>query len=152
MREGYAAVGYVDVLYFENGELKRKQTFKNRLTYHAVATSARLWLGESLPTPTKIVLGTGTPPPPLEGPTFDDTELWNPDPATERRCDIRTTFLTFQTEFGVNFRQGELTGTVYTEAGLFDDEGNMWAHAIVNIDQAPTESAVLLWKIQHIGD
>lgn len=152
MNESARATGYVEVRYYENGELKRSQTFKNRLTYHAIATAARMWLGELVPTPTKIVLGTGTPPPPLTGPSFDDTALWNADPSTERTCDIRTTFLTFQTEFGVNYTQGELSGTVYTEAGLFDDAGNMWAHVVVNIDQQPTETAVMLWKIQHSVD
>lgn len=153
MRDQATAIGYVQVVYLnESGDVVRTKTFKNRLTYYAVSSAARLWLGEYVPTPTRIVLGTGAPTPPLTGPSVDDTALWTADATTERACDIRTTFLTFYTEFGVNYTQGELTGTVYTEAGLFDEDGNMWAHAIIEVDQQATETAVVLWKVQHVGN
>lgn len=146
------AIGVVEVSYYRDGKLTRRDTFKNRLTFHAVSSSARLWVGESVLTPSYIVLGTGTPPPPLEGPTPDDTALWAPDPTTQRNCDVKTTFLATTSEFGVNYDQGEIAGVKYTEAGLFDDAGNMWAHVMVNIEQDETETAVVLWKILHVGN
>jgi hypothetical protein len=168
--EHASATGYVEVLTFDGprptlDELHRiiydgaqherlvsHIPSKNRLSNYAVGSSAALWVGQSVITPSKIKLGVGTPPAPLTGPLTTDIDCWTPVEATARDCDVVTTFLTIYSEYGITYDVGELVGQgPFTEALLYDVSGNAWAHVLLAtpLSQAANQTIVLLWKVQH---
>lgn len=126
--------------------------YKNRLTNYSVEAGARLWVDKFVKTPNTITLGTGSPPGGQDGPLATDTALWTEDATTEKTVDIKTTFMTIYSEFGATYQTTEINGTQYTEAGLFDADGNMWAHAIIDINKTSSQTATVLWKVKHEGN
>lgn len=165
--EGAAHIGWCHALVFDGdfpswneirrivyqGEthdrLVRHEVYKNRLNDRALAGSAKLWVDQYVKTPAKIKLGTGAPTPPQTGPLTTDEDCWTPDNTTERTCDVKTTFLTIYSEYGVTYATTELNDTDYTEALLMDEDGNAWAHAIINFSKNSNQTAVVLWKVTH---
>jgi hypothetical protein len=63
---------------------------------------------------------------------------------------VKTTFLTVYAEYGVTYQTNEINDVTYTEAGLYDADGTMWAHAIISLFKATAtpQTANVLWKIQ----
>jgi hypothetical protein len=168
VNETTTAIGYCNVLTFEGerpswdailryvhgvgdapSNLVRHVEYKNRLNQRAVAASAGFWVDRYVKTPSRIKLGTGVPPAGTTGPLATDEDCWTPDNATLKECDVKTTFLSIYSEYGVTYETGEFNGTTYTEALLTDEDGNAWAHAVVNLTKTSTQQAVCLWKIAH---
>lgn len=171
INERASAIGYCHALTFEGerpswetimryvheldgapANLVAHHVYKNRLNDRAVAASAAFWVDNYVKTPSRIKLGTGAPPSGQTTPLSTDEDCWTPDNATERECDVKTTFLTIYSEYGITYDTGELNGVTYTEALLYDEDGNAWAHAIINFTKTATQTGVVLWKIQHVGN
>lgn len=125
---------------------------KNRLNNRAVAGSAKLWVDQYVKTPAKIKLGTGAPPTGQTTPLTTDQDCWTPDNTTLRTCDVKDTFLTVYSEYGITYAQADINDVSYTEALLTDVDGLAWAHAIVALTKTSSQTAAVLWKIQMIGN
>jgi hypothetical protein len=146
------ATGFVTVEVYEAGRLVSSVEYKNRLTNHAVASAAKLWVDQYVKTPSRIRLGTGAPTPPQTKPLATDTSCWTPDNATLKVCDVKATFLTTYSEFIVSYAQGEANDVSYTEATLEDEDGNVWAHAIVSATKTSGQTMAIIWKVRHEGN
>lgn len=148
--ERATAIGYVEVTFSDGTAI----TAKNRLTDHARASLAALTVGEFVKTPSRIVLGVGAPTAPFTGPTPDDTALWVEVSDTRRTVDVKSTFLTYTSEFGVTYDTGEVNDVDFTEAGLEDADGVMWAHVMFEmpIRKNALQTMSVRWKILHVGN
>jgi hypothetical protein len=153
IEENATATGYVTVeVRDETGRLVSEQTFKNRLTNHAVACAARLWVDQYVKTPSRIRLGTGSPPSPQTKPLATDTSCWTPANDTLKSVDVKATFLTTYSEFIVSYGQNEANDLQYTEATLEDEDGNVWAHAIISAAKTSGQTMAVIWKVRHEGN
>lgn len=173
LNESATSTGYVEVLTFDGprptlDELHRivydgaqherlvsRCTSKNRLNDYAISSSASMWVGQFVVTPSKIKLGVGAPPSGQSGPLTTDSDCWTPAVGTERDCDVVTTFLSIYSEYGITYDVGELVGQgPFTEALLYDVNGNAWAHVAfaTPVSQAANQTLVILWKAQHSGN
>lgn len=140
---------YVHELGDAPSNLVAHDVYKNRLNQRAVAASASMWVDRYVKTPSYIKLGTGSPPGGTTTPLTTDEDCWTPDNATERECDVKTTFLSVYSEYGITYDTGELVDTPYTEALLYDADGLAWAHAIISFNKSATQTGAILWKILH---
>lgn len=156
------AIGYVHALVFDGpapdlDTIRRiaysgdAGVYKNRLTDYAVSAAAGLWVDEYVLTPSAICLGTGTPPVGTTEPLSSDEALWQADNTTLKVCDVKAVFMTVYSEYAVTYSTGEANDVDYTEAGLFDADGNLWAHVKLNLRKSATQTAVVLWKVMHQG-
>jgi len=130
-------------------DLVAHETFRNRLSDHALSSMAKLMVGEYVKLPAKIKLGTGSPPAGQTTPLTTDSDCWTPDNTTVKSLDLITTFLSVYAEFGVTYATTEANGVTYTEALLYDEDGTSWAHVIINFSKtsATPKTGVVLWKI-----
>lgn len=79
-------------------------------------------VGTSLPGPDRIALGTGTG---TTGP--GDTALFAEVALTRKTCAYRDVITDYYAEFVTQYQSTDPAGT-FTEEGLFDAAGNLWAH------------------------
>lgn len=142
-------LAYTDELH---PQLTEKRLFKNTLTDYAVQAAAGLWVDKYVKTPSRIVLGTGQAPIGQTDPLPSDEALWTIDATTDRVCDVRDVFMAVYSEYGITYQTTELDpATTYTEAGLLDADGKLWAHVKLNLTKTSTQTAVILWKVYHQG-
>ena len=123
---------------------------KNQVTDYAASALAKWLIGQNntgqnpvLP-PQYMELGTGTGTP---APT--DTNLFTPVTATSQRCATFT-----NPSAGIAQWTSQYFGPVnnagnYTEEGLFDANGNLWAHLVeaVTITQGLATTIVWQWTV-----
>lgn len=77
--------------------------------------------------PTQIILGTGS-----GVPTVNDSALFSPVSATLKTCEyLQTNLYSHLAYFGHTFNSSDPAGT-FTEMGLQDTNGNLWAHSLLN--------------------
>lgn len=119
---------------------------ENQVTDYAASAIAKWLIGigntgyASVPSPQYTELGTGT-----GTPSAIDTNLFAPVTATNQRC------ATFDNP-SANVAQwtSQYFGTVnnagsYTEEGLFDQNGNLWAHLMEAVTITVGLSTTILW-------
>lgn len=164
MDDIFNAIGTVHVVKRDlAGNTVFEHTFKNQLTTYARQTSAGLWVGNLLPTPTLIAVGTGSPTPPATSTSSADIALWTEMAGTRKTLDYATTFLQYYSQYAVSYDQSSAIGTVnggnptglitLTEAGLFDVNGNMWSHVLMNGVTHDNQSTLSIqWQILHNGN
>jgi hypothetical protein len=146
------AIGYVRIIVQESdGSLVSDTLHKNTLTNFAKNASAQMWTGTVLATPTKIELGNGAPTPPLVTTDPTDTNLWAPVSATMKSCDFTTVWMSYYSQYSVTYQTTDAVGT-WTECGLFDANGNMWSHVVLNnFIKLNTQTVTVQWQIQHLA-
>ncbi len=123
---------------------------KNQVTNYAASAVAQWLTGKNNsgfspvlpPAYTELGTGTGTPSP-------TDTNLFTPVTATNQWCATFT-----NPSAGVAQWTSQYFGTInnagsYTEEGLFDANGNLWAHLVeaVTITQGLATTIVWQWTV-----
>lgn len=159
------AIGMVRVIKRDakTGEVILDKTFKNQITNYARSQAAALWAGQSVPVPSKIAVGTGSPPSGQTGPTASDTALWNEISGSRKQIDYAQTWLGFYTQYSVTYQQTEVLGTItqqnptgqitLTEAGLFDSTGGLWAHVMLSgVTHDNTSTLSIQWYVLQQGN
>jgi hypothetical protein len=159
MNDYMNAIGTVRVVKHDlAGNMIYEQTFKNQLTNYARQTSATLWTGVIVDTPTLIAVGTGSG---TISPT--DLTMWTELAGTRVGLDYATTFLQYYSQFAVHYDQtaalAPITGPnptgliTISEAGLFDIDGNMWSHvALSGVTHDNQSTLSVVWQILHNGN
>lgn len=92
--------------------------------------------------PDRIALGTGT-----ATPAPADTVLGSETTGTRKVCSIKQVYGSYYAQFITQYQTGDPRGN-FTEAGLFDAAGNLWAHVLLNLNLASGQIATVQWKIQ----
>ncbi len=136
------------------GRFVLRRTFHNTLTNYARATVAK-WLvavatnigqGALLP-PDRIALGTGT-----GTPAQTDTALWLETASTRKVNSSRQVVSGYYAQYLTQYQTTDPAGT-FTESGLFDAAGNLWAHvSLGNVSKSATQVLTIQWKIQVKGN
>lgn len=163
--DAITAVGSVRVIKRDarTGEVIFDEVFKNQITNFARGQAAALWAGQIVPVPSMIAVGTGSPPQGQTGTTANDTALWNECPGSRKQIDYAQPWLGYYTQYSVTYQQTEVLGTItqqnmtgqitLTEAGLFDVNGNMWAHVMLNnVTHDNTSTLSIQWMVLQQGN
>lgn len=129
---------------------KRKYINKNKVTNYALNYIAQILSSAAvlpLVFPSKMELGTGA-----GTPSGSDTNLWTPSAPTMKACSNIQLYLSNYAQFITTWLTSDpITGT-WTEAGLFDEKNNLWAHIASNITVNAGEMLVGQWQIQIVGN
>lgn len=146
-----------DVIFkvFDEKTLKLKRQFKQK---NKVMDYARSYLvsamiagdgSQTLYFPSKMELGTGT-----GTPLGNDTDLWNPVAGTMKQCSNIQQYLTFYAQYVTTWLTTDPIQNTWTEIGLFDANGNLWAHSAItsNLTINSGEMLVAQWQVQIIGN
>jgi hypothetical protein len=128
-------------------EIKRQYKEHNKVTNYARGYMAQILtnaVNGSLVLPSMIELGTGT-----GTPLATDADLWSPATVTLVSCTGIQVYLNYYAQFITTWQPNTITGT-YTEVGLKDANGNLWAHAAItsNLTVNSGEQLVCQWQIQ----
>lgn len=102
----------------------------------------------SAPPPTQIGAGTGagTPSP-------SDTALWAPIAGTQRVCDDIMVTQGYYAQYNITYgANGTDPLGPYTEVGLFDANGNLWAHAAINEYLSTGQTLTIQWMVLMQAD
>jgi hypothetical protein len=101
--------------------------------------------------PTRIALGNGSPTPPRTAPDPTDTALWAEVAGTRKVCAARQVSQGYYAQFTVVWTVNDPRGT-FTEAGLLDDVGNLWAHvALQGVSLQTGQTLSGIWRILTKG-
>jgi hypothetical protein len=152
--DAYTATGFVRVIKQdpETGLVLFDEWFKNQLTNFARQQSAALWVGTVVQTPTKIAMGTGSPPAGQTSTTPNDTALWNELAGTRQTVNSAVVFLSYYSQYTVTYSPNTQS-TQITEAGLFDNSGNLWSHVkLTGVTWDTTASLSIIWQVLHQGN
>jgi hypothetical protein len=164
MHDIFNAIGTVLVVKRDlAGNTIFERLYKNQLTTYARQSSAGLWIGNTVATPTLIAVGTGAPTAPSTSTSSTDTALWSEFVGTRKTLDYATTFLQYYSQYAVSYDQTQAIGTVtgpnptglisLTEAGLFDANGNLWSHVMFSGVTHDNQSTLSIqWQILHNGN
>lgn len=145
-------IGEVTVIVRDKrGRFVGRWTFRNTITNYARAALAQ-WLaavstnatglGTPVLPPDRIALGTGSGTP---GTT--DAALFAETAGTRKICSIRQVYGSYYSQFIAQYQTSDPRGT-FTEAGLFDAAGNLWAHVMLNLTLITGQIATIQWKVQ----
>jgi len=157
--ESATAYGYVLISKTSESGVTTQHTFKNQLSNFARAQAAYMWVGPTaanyiVPTvPSSIQIGTGAPVAPLTNVDPTDTALWAPMGGTGTKVlDFSTVWLNYTSQYSVTYNVGEAVGA-WTEAGLFDALGNMFAHVqLIGFSKLSGDTVTVQWNVLHIGN
>lgn len=140
------------------GALIERKEYHNLVTSYALAYIAQVITGGvqasssgALALPAKMELGTGS-----GTPQVSDTALWTPSVATLQALSVSQQYLNTIAQFGATWVTGSAAQgsasvpNTWTEAGLFDANGNMWAHAPINVSVYASEYLTVQWNINFI--
>jgi hypothetical protein len=166
MDDSLQAVGTVRVVKTDiaTGAVIYDKTFKNQLTNYARQQSAALWAGAGAYVPSKISVGTGSPPFGQTGTTPNDTGLWAEVSGSRKALDYATTWLQYYTQYSCTYTQSEVLGAydavtnptssiALTEAGLWDASGQLWSHvALTGVTHDSTSQLSIIWQVLHNGN
>lgn len=130
----------------------------NVVTNQALAALAQWAIGVTnvgpgaVPFPTQMQLGTGT-----GTPSATDTGLFAPAAGTLVAITNFTVYQTFYAQFLAYWGSTTPAGN-YTEAGLLDPNGVLWAHVLLQtsgsqpyIPLQAGQTLNILWKLQFLG-
>lgn len=163
------AIGMVRVIKRDivTGEVVFDKRYKNQLTNYARAQAALAW-GQSVNNtvvmfPSKIAVGTGSPPNGQTGTTPNDTALWAELSGTRKTVDYAQQWLQYYIQYSVTYQQTEAIGTItqqnptgsisLTEAGLFDANGNLFSHVMLSgVTHDNTSTLSIQWQILMNGN
>ena len=159
------SIGHVRVVKTDpkTGLILFDEVFKNQLTYFALQQAASLWSGQFVVVPSMIAVGTGSPPADQSSTTANDITLWTELDGTRQTVDYATTWLQYYTQYSVTYMQSQAIGTIdsenptglitLTEAGLFDINGNLWSHVMLNgVTHDNTSTLSIQWQIEQQGN
>lgn len=132
-------------------EVKREFQEHNKVTNYARSYLAQVLTNSvngSLVLPSMIELGTGT-----GTPLATDIDLWSPATATLGPCSSVQVYLNYYAQYIAAWQPNTITGT-YTEVGLKDSLGNLWAHSAItsNLTVNAGEMLVCQWQVQLLGN
>lgn len=136
----------------EAGTLQFKRTAKNHntVTNYARQSLVEVMTGTApnpLPLPSQMELGTGS-----GTPAATDTDLWAPAAATMKPLSQTNVYLSYFAQYICTWQTSDPIQGTWSEIGLKDSSGNLWAHAAVNITINPGEMLVGQWQIQIVGN
>jgi hypothetical protein len=147
---GYKFVGIVNITVTDaDGNIVSEKTVHNTETNYMRQAVAQWLAGVSngiVVPPTVIGAGNGTGTP---SPT--DTSLWSPIAGTTRTVDSITLTRNYYAQFNINYQITDPTGN-YTELGLFDSNGNMWAHVSINEYKDVGQMLSVQWMVYMVAD
>jgi hypothetical protein len=132
---------------------KREHIQKNKVTNYArsyivqAMTSGDGAVGFYWPSEMELGTGTGTP-------AASDTALINPVVGTMKQCSNIQQYLTYYAQYIATWQSTDpITGT-WTEIGLFDANGNLWAHVVFTNSLVINSGEMLIaqWAIQLLGN
>lgn len=170
MMDSLNAIGHVRVIKKDRqtGEILFDQTFKNQITNYARTQMVQAWgmsVNGVVPTfPSKIAVGTGSPPSGQSGTSPNDTALWNEFSGSRLQVDYAQSWLTYYIQYSVTYDTTQVLGTVdpstnptgsinLTEAGLFDSSGNLFSHVMLNgVTHDNTSTLSIQWQILQNGN
>jgi hypothetical protein len=134
----------------ETGELVSDNTYYNTDTYFMRQAVAGWIAGTqtttTTPPPTQIGAGNG-----IGTPSPSDTALWSPIAGTQRACDSITITYGYYAQYNITYQTTDPAGA-YTEVGLFDDAGNLWAHAAINEIKSSSQTLTIQWMVLTTND
>ena len=136
----------------ETLKVVQAREYRNKINNYLLQTIIK-WLtgtansgsGALLP-PTQIQLGNGT-----GTPTAADTGLWAPITGTLKTCDFIQPYQTYYGQYSLTYQTSDPSGN-YTEVGLLDTSGKLWAHVSVNDYKSASQLYSVQWLIQAIGN
>lgn len=112
-----------------------------------VTGAAANTLGGALPYPRKIALGTGT-----GTITGNEVALFNETAGTRKATSYQRQTQDYYAEWNVNYTTSDPTGN-FTEAGLFDELGKLWAQVLLtNANKQTGQTLTVNWKWLHQGN
>jgi hypothetical protein len=168
--DGMEAIGYVRVIKrdIKTGKVIFDKLFKNQITNYARTQMVQAW-GQSvngvIPIfPSQIAVGTGNPPSGQSGTSPSDSALWNEVSGSRKQVDYAQQWLNYYIQYSVTYQQTEVIGTVdltnnpygsinLTEAGLFDANGNLFSHVMLNgVTHDNTSTLSIQWQILQNGN
>ena len=138
-------VGIVHITKRDASGVILEETSHNTETNYALSAIAQ-WLagipnwGAIIP-PSQIGAGNGS-----GTVSASDTSLWSPIAGTQRLCDSIEYTLGYYAQFSVTYGTSDPNGT-YSELGLFDANGNMWAHVSINQYKDVGQTLTAQWMI-----
>jgi hypothetical protein len=151
---GYNLVGIVEVTVRDaDGTVASKRVY-NTVTNYCRSSLAKWLSGTSTATvvpPTQIGAGNGTPPYGQTGPLPTDTALWAPISGTQRVCDQIQVSQGYYAQFNLTYQTTDPAG-FYNELGLFDANGNMWAHVAISQLKSSSQTLTVQWMIYMVAD
>jgi hypothetical protein len=151
--------GTVTLIRQKDGKIIEQVTYHNIATNYALGCMAQLLTGSVAGTngaftlPSYIELGTGVPTPPATDTASTDADLFAPtSPRTTENLSIIQTWLNTVAQYSSTWQSGLDPTISWTEAGLKDSNGNLWAHVVIN----PTivnlgELLTVQWQIQFVA-
>ncbi|UJF36625.1 hypothetical protein [Paenibacillus hexagrammi] len=157
MNNGYSLVGIVEVTVTNaDGSVESKKVY-NKITNYAKKSLAK-WLsgspntgtGAVLP-PTVIAAGNGTPPYGVTGPLATDTALWSEMTGTRKSCDQIMVTQAYYAQYNLAYQMSDPEG-YYNELGLFDANGNLWAHVAIDQYKSASQTLTIQWMVYMIAD
>ena len=92
--------------------------------------------------PTMIELGTGT-----GTPAVTDTALFTPAASTLIQCSLVNVSAASTTQFIAQYFGTTNNAGTYTEAGIFDTAGNLWAHTLISISISNGNTTTVTWLL-----
>lgn len=170
LSDGLEAVGRVRVIKtdIKTGAVVFDQFFKNQVTNYARTQMVQAW-GQSVNGvypifPSKIAVGTGSPPSGQTGTSPNDSALWNEFSGSRLQVDYAQAWLTYYIQYAVTYDNTQVLGTLdptnnptasinLTEAGLFDVNGKLFSHVMLNgVSHDNTSTLSIQWQIQQNGN
>lgn len=157
--DGIITFGVVDEMpveqlleHLKNGTVpwKRKLVKHNKVTNYARAYMAQMLTGTAVPIllPSKMELGTGT-----GTPMATDADLWAPAIATLKPLSSLQVYLTYYAQFVCTWNTADPVHGTWTEVGLKDGNGNLWAHGAMSAFTVNAgEMLVGQWAVQILGN
>jgi hypothetical protein len=136
----------------KDGKLKWKRECKQ---HNKVTNYSRNYIAQMLTTPvytpwvlpSAIELGTGT-----GTPAATDTNLFVPVIPTLQPCGTTQVYISYYAQYiSVWQTTAPITGT-WLEAGLFDINNNLWAHACFNLTVNSGEMLIGQWQVNIQGN
>lgn len=133
---------------------KRVVRQKNKVTDYARTYIVQMILNQvsyPLIVPSKMELGTGTS---TQGPQGSDTDLWSPVAGTLKGVTTSQQYLTFYAQYICSWQTSDPIVGTWTEIGLKDANGNLWAHSQLTSALPVNVGEMLVgqWQVQIVGN
>lgn len=131
--------------------VKRKVKSKNTVTNFARQQIVSILTNSvsSIIPPNQMQLGTGS-----GTPTASDTNLWSPSAGTLKPCTSIQAYLTYYAQFITTWLSTDPVQGNWTEVGLKDSNGNLWAHSAISlgITVGSGDALTSQWTIQILSN
>lgn len=142
--------GTLNFKVIKDSKVVREYKEHNKMTNYARGYIAQMLAGSiqgPLILPSQIELGTGS-----GTAAATDTDLWSPTIATMKPCSYTQVYLNYFAQYIVTWLTTDPIQGTWTEAGLKDANGNLWAHTAFNLTINPGEMLVGQWQVQIVGN